>query len=37
MKNLKQHIDNLWERFCRRELSLDQFINEVNKIKNKNA
>ncbi|MFA7576876.1 MAG: hypothetical protein WC002_02295 [Candidatus Muiribacteriota bacterium] len=29
---VKKHIDMLWDRFCKRELSLDQLIEEVNKV-----
>ncbi|MFW5782641.1 MAG: hypothetical protein ACOCWO_05050 [Candidatus Muiribacteriaceae bacterium] len=35
MKNrthTKEQIDFLWDRFCKRELTLDQLIEEVNKI-----
>ena len=33
---LKKDIDNLWDRFCKRELTLDQLIDEVNRIERTN-
>jgi len=31
-QDVKKDIDNLWSKFCKRELTLDQLIDEVNKI-----
>ncbi|MGM0607167.1 MAG: hypothetical protein ACQESP_01985 [Candidatus Muiribacteriota bacterium] len=28
----KKNIDVLWDRFCKRELTLDELIEEVNKF-----
>lgn len=39
MKNktqIKKEVDFLWDRFCKRELTLDQLIDQVNNIKSKN-
>lgn len=30
--DVKKDIDRLWDRFCKRELTLDQLIDEVTKI-----
>ncbi len=29
---LKSKVDVLWQRFCKRELTLDQLIEEVNRL-----
>lgn len=35
-QNMKSKIDNLWNSFCKREMSLDQLIEEINKLENNN-